>query len=128
MILGNVGNLPHHYTASQPRGLRRETTAVKALKLNYQINYFTVTYPSPFSAVYKSPTFLNELNKNYEHLVPYTIKLKKKSDKCQEIALKIKDFYFGDKPISRDTLQQLFDVSSIKICLCSFHHPSNNSA
>jgi hypothetical protein len=40
------------------------------------------------------------------------MKLKKKSAKSQEVALKIKQFYFGDKPVSRETLQPLFDVSN----------------
>jgi hypothetical protein len=62
--------------------------------------------------MFKNPTFLNELNKNYELLVPYTMRLKKKSAKSQEVGLKIKHFYFGDKPVSRETLQPLFDVSN----------------
>lgn len=63
-------------------------------------------------AMFKNPAFLNELNKNYELLVPYTMKLKKKSAKSQEVALKIKHFYFGDKPVSRETLQPLFNLYS----------------
>jgi hypothetical protein len=43
------------------------------------------------------------------------MKLEKKSAKSQEVALKIKEFYFGDKPVSRETLQPLFDVSNIKV-------------
>ena len=63
--------------------------------------------------MFKNPTFLSELNKNFENLVPYAMKLKKKSAKSQEVAVKIKHFYFGDKPVSRETLQSLFDVSNI---------------
>ncbi|XP_021912901.1 esterase E4-like isoform X2 [Zootermopsis nevadensis] len=63
-------------------------------------------------AVFKNPTLLNELNNNYEYFVPSTMKLKQKSAKSQEIARKIKHFYFGDKPVSRETLQPLFDLFS----------------
>jgi hypothetical protein len=44
-----------------------------------------------------------------------TMKLEKKSVKSQEVALKIKEFYFRENPVSRETLQPLFDVSNIKI-------------
>jgi hypothetical protein len=65
--------------------------------------------------VFKNPTFFRELNNNYEHFIPYTMKPEQKSAKTQEIALRIKEFYFGDKPVSRETLQPLFDVRYIKI-------------
>jgi hypothetical protein len=65
--------------------------------------------------VFKRPTLLSEINSNYESFIPYSMKLEKKSAKSQEIALKLKEFYFGDKPVSRETLQPLFDVSSINV-------------
>jgi len=40
------------------------------------------------------------------------MKLMKKSAKSQEVGLKIKHFYFGDKTISVEKLQPLFDVSN----------------
>jgi len=62
--------------------------------------------------MFKHSTFVNDLNKNIELLVPSTMKSKKKSAKTQEVALKIKHFYFGDKPVSMERLQPLFDVSN----------------
>lgn len=55
------------------------------------------------------------MNSNYESFIPYTFKLEKKSAKSQEIAVKLKEYYFGDKPVSRETLQPLFDVSNINV-------------
>ncbi|PNF42151.1 Esterase E4 [Cryptotermes secundus] len=63
-------------------------------------------------ALFKNPTLLSGLNNNYESFIPPTMKLEKKSAKSQEVALKIKEFYFGDKPVSRETLQPLFDLFS----------------
>jgi hypothetical protein len=77
--------------------------------------------------VFKNPRFLSELNNNYEYLVPSTMKLKQKSAKSQETALKIKDFYFGDKPVSRETLQPLFDVRNIKIYIYSLYFLCHNN-
>ncbi|KAJ4450567.1 hypothetical protein ANN_01994 [Periplaneta americana] len=62
-------------------------------------------------ALSRDPAFLSYLNNDYEYLVPYSLKLKKGSPKSQEVAQRIKKFYFGDKPISRETLQPLFDLS-----------------
>ncbi|XP_069675635.1 carboxylic ester hydrolase-like isoform X1 [Periplaneta americana] len=63
-------------------------------------------------ALSRDPAFLSYLNNDYEYLVPYSLKLKKGSPKSQEVAQRIKKFYFGDKPISRETLQPLFDLLS----------------
>jgi hypothetical protein len=78
--------------------------------------------------VFKKPAFLSELNNNYEYFIPYTMKLKKKSAKSREVALKIKEFYFGDKPVSRETLQPLFDVSNINVYVLYTMSSSSSSS
>jgi hypothetical protein len=62
--------------------------------------------------MFKYSAFINEMNKNYELLVPPILKLTKKSAKSQEVARKIKHFYLGDKPVSIESMQPLFDVSN----------------
>jgi hypothetical protein len=72
--------------------------------------------------VFKNPALLSGFNNNYEYFIPHTMKVEKKSAKSQEVALKIKEFYFGDEPVSRETLQPLFDVSNIKVYIFCHHH------
>jgi hypothetical protein len=70
---------------------------------------------TPFSAVLKKPTIFSAWNSNYEAFLPYKMKLERNSVKTQEAALKVKEFYFRDKAVSRETLQPLFNVSNINV-------------
>jgi hypothetical protein len=43
------------------------------------------------------------------------MKLQKGTQEIKDIAHKVKEFYFGDKPVSKETWPQLIDVR-IKMC------------
>jgi hypothetical protein len=56
------------------------------------------------------PAVLKKYNSQFELLVPRH--LTEDPDKGREISQKIKKFYFGDTPISQETLFQYVDVST----------------
>ncbi|KAJ9600064.1 hypothetical protein L9F63_009645, partial [Diploptera punctata] len=65
-----------------------------------------------FKAIHSNPTLLNDMNNNYEFLIPSTLNLKKGSSKSEEVAQKIKKFYFGNKSVGIDTLDALINFFS----------------
>lgn len=57
----------------------------------------------------KDPRILKELG-NCEYIVPLEFGLNRESDQCIELGKKIKEFYFGDKEPSEDTIFQYTEV------------------
>jgi hypothetical protein len=52
------------------------------------------------------------LNNNFDVIISMYLNVDVNSEKCREISRKVKSFYLGDEPISKDTLQQIAEVSS----------------
>jgi hypothetical protein len=57
------------------------------------------------------PTVLKEYDSDFEILIPQNLKLERNSPKSKEVAQKIKNFYFGDQPVSQEALSQYIAVS-----------------
>lgn len=57
------------------------------------------------------PAVLKKYDSDFELLLPANLGVEKNTPKSKEVAQKIKSFYFGDKPVSQDTLFQYVDVS-----------------
>ncbi|XP_071440640.1 esterase FE4 [Hetaerina americana] len=64
------------------------------------------------SSVIKNPKTLENIDKNVEVLVPKLLGLQRGSEKSKAAAQKIKNFFFGDKPISLETVSQYFDTQT----------------
>jgi len=57
------------------------------------------------------PAILKKYDSDFELLIPANLGVEKNTPKSKEVAQKIKSFYFGDKPVSQDTLFQYVDFS-----------------
>jgi hypothetical protein len=57
------------------------------------------------------PAVLKKYDSDFEILMPSTLKLERNTPESKEVAQKIKCFYFGDQPVSQETLSQYVDVS-----------------
>jgi hypothetical protein len=64
--------------------------------------------------VMAKPAVLKRYDGDFEILVPSNLRLEKNTPKSKEAAQKIKSFYFGDQPVSQETLFQYVDVSKEK--------------
>lgn len=60
------------------------------------------------------PAVLKEYDSDFEILIPSNLKLERNTPKSKEVAQKIKSFYFGDQPVSQETLFQYVNVSKEK--------------
>ncbi|XP_069669062.1 juvenile hormone esterase-like [Periplaneta americana] len=83
--------------------------------------------------VMMKPSILKTYDDNFEILVPKFLKLERNSKKSKEVAQKIKKFYFGDKPVSQETLLEYIDLSSDMWFVARIHqtvrlHSSKSSA
>lgn len=77
-----------------------------------------------FSDIDENPLWYEALNETFSMPVPHNFKIERNTATFEEVRGKIKDFYFGTKPISKETWQKLADVCSktiysIKICTAS---------
>lgn len=63
------------------------------------------------SEVMAKPAVLKKYDNDFEILMPANLKLERNTPKSKEVAQKIKSFYFGDQPVSQETLCQYVDVS-----------------
>lgn len=61
--------------------------------------------------VSSKPAVLKKYESDFELLLPSNLGVEKNTPKSKEVAQKLKNFYFGDKPVSQDTLFQYVDVS-----------------
>jgi hypothetical protein len=61
--------------------------------------------------VMAKPAVLKKYDSDFELLVPTNLGVEKNTPKSKEVAQKIKSFYFGDKPVSQETLFLYVDVS-----------------
>jgi hypothetical protein len=57
------------------------------------------------------PAVLKKYDSDFEVLIPANLKLERNTHKSKEVAQKIKSFYFGDQPVSQETLCQYVAVS-----------------
>lgn len=62
--------------------------------------------------VMAKPAVLKKYDSDFELLVPTNLGVEKNTPKSKEVAQKIKSFYFGDKPVSQETLFLYVDLSS----------------
>jgi hypothetical protein len=67
-----------------------------------------------FSEVMAKPAVLKVYDSDFEILIPSNLKLERNTPKSKEVAQKIKSFYFGDQPVSQETLLQYVNVSKEK--------------
>jgi hypothetical protein len=58
-----------------------------------------------------NPAVLKAYDSDFEILIPQNLKLERNSSKSKEVAQKIKNFYFGNQPVSQEALCQYVDVS-----------------
>jgi hypothetical protein len=58
-----------------------------------------------------NPAVLTKYDSNFELLVPRSLGIETNTPESKEVAQKLKNFYFGDKPVSQETLFQYVDVS-----------------
>jgi hypothetical protein len=61
--------------------------------------------------VMAKPAVLKKYDSDFELLVPANLGVERNTPKSKEVAQKMKSFYFGDKPVSQETLFQYVDVS-----------------
>lgn len=61
-----------------------------------------------------NPRSLDHIKTNPEYLVPVELGHSLSSEKCKELGRRIKEFYFGDKDPSMDTLLQFIDLVTDK--------------
>ncbi|XP_063239420.1 esterase E4-like isoform X2 [Bacillus rossius redtenbacheri] len=65
-----------------------------------------------------------DFNSDFEQFIPAYLNLTKGSPESKRLAAKIKKFYFGDKDVSYETLQELTDLRSDNFVV----HPAHRSA
>lgn len=65
-----------------------------------------------FPDIVKNPSWYESLNEKFRVPVPHKFKIDDNSTKYEELACKIKNFYFGNDSLSEDTWSKLADVCS----------------
>jgi hypothetical protein len=55
-------------------------------------------------------SWYHSLTDDLEPLISVNLKIPKGTEEIKEITHKVKEFYFGDKPVSKETWPQLVDV------------------
>jgi hypothetical protein len=68
-------------------------------------------YPVFLLEVTAKPAVLKKYDTDFELLLPANLGVEKNTPKSKEVAEKMKSFYFGDGPVSQETLFQYVDVS-----------------
>jgi hypothetical protein len=58
----------------------------------------------------KHSSWYHSLTADFEPLISVNLKIPKGTEEIKEITHKVKEFYFGDKPVSKETWPQLVDV------------------
>ncbi|XP_063229167.1 uncharacterized protein LOC134534613 [Bacillus rossius redtenbacheri] len=64
---------------------------------------------------------MDSYNKNLEQFIPKSLNMEKGTKESLELAAKIKNFYFGNKSISFDTLPQLVNLASDNFMIYPVH-------
>ncbi|XP_046404430.1 esterase FE4-like [Ischnura elegans] len=85
-------------------------------KFNKDITFITgVTTDEGFvvefgeSSIYKNPPILNSIDQNIEVFVPKILGLPFGSEKSKAAAQKIRNFFFGDKPLTMENISHYYD-------------------
>jgi hypothetical protein len=63
------------------------------------------------TALLKKPHLLNFVDSNFHLVLPTTLNVADRADAATEIIQKVKHFYFGNKPLSKETLSNYVEVS-----------------
>jgi hypothetical protein len=61
------------------------------------------------------PAVMKKYDSDFEILIPGNLELERNTPKSKEVAQKIKSFYFGDQPVSQETLLQYVEVSKYEV-------------
>nr|CAD7395824.1 unnamed protein product [Timema cristinae] len=64
---------------------------------------------------------LTKIDQNFQCIVPWDLCLELGTEKSRAIAEKLKKFYFGDKPLSKETLEQFINLESDLLFNYSFY-------
>jgi hypothetical protein len=76
-----------------------------------------------FSAIFKNPELLKELNDKSETIYPITLEYPNESDKKKkEITDKVREFYFNNEKICDKNLKNLSNVSLCLIMIIYVHY------
>jgi hypothetical protein len=67
----------------------------------------------------ENSSWYHSLTANLEPLISVNLKVPEGTEEIKEIAHKVKEFYFGDKPVSKETWPQLVDVCRNVLLSCS---------
>jgi hypothetical protein len=59
----------------------------------------------------ENSSWYHSLTADLEPLISLNLRVPKGTEEIKQIAHKVKEFYFGDKPVSKETWPQLVDVS-----------------
>lgn len=51
------------------------------------------------------------LNNKFDVIISMYLNVDENSDNCREISRKVKSFYLGNEPVSKETFQQVAEVS-----------------
>jgi hypothetical protein len=63
-----------------------------------------------FSDIAQHPSWYEALSKRFRVPLPHNFKIEENTTKYEELAGKIRDFYFGTEPFSKDTWPKFADV------------------
>ena len=68
--------------------------------------------PNVFIDVLEYPEWYDGLNKEFKLPTPHGLKVEYGTKAYQEIAKKVREFYFGNQPLSKETWIQFSNVSN----------------
>jgi hypothetical protein len=71
--------------------------------------------------VLENSSWYHSLTDDLEPLISVNLRIPKGTEEIKEIAHRVKEFYFGDKPVSKETWPQLVDVCRkciTVLCFC----------
>ncbi|CAG2060461.1 unnamed protein product [Timema podura] len=64
---------------------------------------------------------LTKIDQDFQCIIPWDLCLELGTEKSRAIAEKLKKFYFGDKPLSKETLEQFVNLESDLLFNYSFY-------
>jgi hypothetical protein len=82
---------------------------LNAFLKNEALNWSSKLWCS-FSDIAEHPSWYEALDKKFRVPVPHNFKIEENTAKYEELAGKIRDFYFGTEPFSKDTWPKFADV------------------
>jgi hypothetical protein len=75
-----------------------------------------------FPDIVEHPSWYEALKEKFRVPVPHKFKIEDNTPKYEELAGKIKNFYFGNDSLSKDTWSKLADVRSKTACNVETHN------